>query len=605
MRTRNGTKRNFSILEPTVKKSENDDDSSIETTASPAPALDSSLSPADVGEDDSYISTFTRGHATYSEMVAAKRQRVAEMMVKSGLLAAVAGVRNAAAADKTRRATASSHGGIVARKSKKTTMVPPRRKSGRIAGEKAQGLQVEREMAGGKVVVSGTIGEKLNTVDVRPSFHSNRVNDGSPLSLVDAMGHVDERFVKDEKEKIVACESFWDKVIPSAKDMMKSEDDTVSHGFPLLNVNSGMTAKITPDRIYAIATHPSPHNLVVAAGDKSGHVGIWRVTDDDDDDDLGPVSLFRPHSGCVNHVAFSPDGSSMTTISYDGSVRLQNLTRGEGSFEEIFASYPSLDNNIVGADMYGYGLDTGYKYWTQYGCYTDSSSNSLLLSTSIGTVMHIDLRSGKGRTRLKKVRDRGFEAGGSPFNVTFNVEMSSKKINTLSLHPNKTTLATAGLDTTVKIWDIRKVDTRKNPKPLAVQQCGRSVNSAFFSPSGSQLLATTMSNSLTLSKDVNLLPISSSIKPQINIRHDNQTGRWLTTFMAQWHPTNDIFVVGSMKRPRMIEIFGSDGKSMQDLVGDGLTAVASRCCFRGNARGAREAVVGGNASGRVSVFRDM
>ena len=75
--------------------------------------------------------------------------------------------------------------------------------------------------------------------------------------------------------------------------------------------------------------------------------------------------------------------------------------------------------------------------------------------------------------------------------------------------------------------------------------------------------------------------------------------------MARWHPctfTNkEIFVVGSMKKPRCIEIFGHDGELLREIEGDALTAVASRCCFHSNAN--KLVVVGTNSSGRVTVAR--
>ena len=89
-----------------------------------------------------------------------------------------------------------------------------------------------------------------------------------------------------------------------------------------------------------------------------------------------------------------------------------------------------------------------------------------------------------------------------------------------------------------------------------------------------------------------------------SIKHDNQTGRWLSTFMAKWHPgfaEKEIFVVGSMKKPRTIEVWGDDGKLLRELQGDALSAVASRCCFHPNA--SEVIVVGGNSSGRVTVSR--
>ena len=146
----------------------------------------------------------------------------------------------------------------------------------------------------------------------------------------------------------------------------------------------------------------------------------------------------------------------------------------------------------------------------------------------------------------------------------------------------------------------------KIPNPIARQNAGKSVNSAFFSPSGKQIVTTTMSNTLDILEDAHLAK-GVIAKPKHRIRHDNQTGRWLCTLMARWHPSapslsEECFVVGSMQKPRTVEVFsGASGKLMRGIQGDALTAVASRCCFHPNSE--KLIIVGGNSSGRVTVAR--
>lgn len=170
-----------------------------------------------------------------------------------------------------------------------------------------------------------------------------------------------------------------------------------------------------------------------------------------------------------------------------------------------------------------------------------------------------------------------------------------------SLHPEGHVLATCGLDYTVKTWDVRKLKASKT-KPLAVQNVHRSINSAFFSPTGKHLLTTTMKDTLDIISDAHLL--KGTIEPEHRIRHNNQTGRWLTTFHAKWHPTSaaDLFISGSMLKPRTMQIYsGSEGEIVRDISGEALTAVVSRCCFHPSEE--KLVVAGGNSSGRVTVAR--
>lgn len=175
-----------------------------------------------------------------------------------------------------------------------------------------------------------------------------------------------------------------------------------------------------------------------------------------------------------------------------------------------------------------------------------------------------------------------------------------------SLHPNGYTLATAGLDCNVNLWDVRNMTGSKSKsklKPYANLKSAKSINSAFFSPSGKNLLTTTMANTLDIINDAHLQ--NGLIKtPTHRIRHDNNTGRWLSTFMAQWHPTltnEELFIVGSMARPRRMEFFNGDGNLIRGVDGEALTAVVSRCCFHPSTD--RLIALGGNSSGRLTVAR--
>ena len=93
---------------------------------------------------------------------------------------------------------------------------------------------------------------------------------------------------------------------------------------------------------------------------------------------------------------------------------------------------------------------------------------------------------------------------------------------------------------------------------------------------------------------------SGGVSPRRSIVHNNQTGRWLTTFKAEWHPKReDVFFVGSMSQPRQIDVLdGSTGAQLGPLVGEDLASVCSivRC------HPTMDVVAGGNSSGRVHVF---
>jgi WD40 repeat protein len=174
-------------------------------------------------------------------------------------------------------------------------------------------------------------------------------------------------------------------------------------------------------------------------------------------------------------------------------------------------------------------------------------------------------------------------------------------------------MISSGLDGTVKLFDLRHLKTKKSAQsavatPAVAEFNGvRSINSAFFSPSGQCVVTTTQNNKLDVLKDFHLESskgknkTNDTVKAWKSISHDNHTGRWLSTFMARFHPSLDIFCVGSMKQPRRLEIFSPTDGLLRGVQGEALTAVASRCCFHPSTD--QLIVVCGNSSGRVTIVR--
>lgn len=173
------------------------------------------------------------------------------------------------------------------------------------------------------------------------------------------------------------------------------------------------------------------------------------------------------------------------------------------------------------------------------------------------------------------------------------------------MHPNGHTLASAGLDGMVQLWDIRKFgdgrgSKKSKPKPFATQYVGLSISSSYFSPSGNSLLTTSMAHRIDLTDNAH--NAKGTLQPTRSIRHDNHTGRWLCTIMASWHPQLDVFVSGSMSKPRCMEVFdASKGELLRAVEGESLSSVMSRCCFHPSTD--KLVMIGGNSSGRVVAVR--
>jgi WD40 repeat protein len=368
----------------------------------------------------------------------------------------------------------------------------------------------------------------------------------------------------------------------SLSQVAASEDvldrDTMAYATRMSKLRLGEegVSKVTPDRIYAVAAHPNADKLVVAAGDKSGNLGLWNV--DDQAGETGGVVLYEPHTRTINSLEFHPqDPSKLYTSSYDGTVRMMDM--GKNSFDFIYGT----------EDKSG---DT----WLQYAKLGGGHSAQVMyISDSAGSVTAVDMRTKK---------------------KLWSAACHEKKCNTVSVHPLQPEyILTSSLERCAKIWDVRKMGAltaggkSKKTGPVVTLQDELSVNSATFSPDGKAIAQVSQKNVVRLYHGAHSM--SGIIAPgeACNVKHDNKTGRYVPVFHAAWDPKADhAFVIGSMCRPRQVEIFSATGgkgvkgkctrvMSLQDP--EWLGSVQSRNCFHPK----NDVVVCGNASGRMHIFR--
>eukprot|EP00667_Euglena_gracilis_P006419 EG_transcript_6478 len=321
-------------------------------------------------------------------------------------------------------------------------------------------------------------------------------------------------------------------------------------------------AKVVPERIYSCVFHPSSQKVLAVAGDKEGNVGFWAV---DAVEDGASVFVYRPHGGVVGALQYMPgDANKLWSWSHDCTIRCMDIEKQE--FRQMFALDESLDG------------------WLQFGCISEGDPNSMYLSTSSGRVKAVDVR----------------QTGPGCRAVQWTLPAHLKKCNTVHACPaNPNWLATAALDGSVKVWDLRKVGLGQKAC-LASFEYRRSINSAFFNPTGTHLLAVTQNNTLCI------FPESCWVGGRAEggkvLPHDNQTGRWLSTFHGVWNPrVPHAFLVGSMQQPRCMEVYSTDGggRRIGVLRGECLNSVCSRNCWHPNL----DIICGGNSSGRLHIFR--
>ncbi|KAK3302889.1 WD40-repeat-containing domain protein [Chaetomium strumarium] len=340
--------------------------------------------------------------------------------------------------------------------------------------------------------------------------------------------------------------------------------------------------KIVPQRIYSMGFHPTENKPIVFAGDKEGAMGVFdasqeplKVEDDEDEEaELAPpvISAFKTHARTISSFHFSPvDANAVYSASYDSSIRKLDLDKGVST--EVFAPADADEDLPISAiDM------------------PINDPHMIIFSTLQGSLGRHDLRTKPSTAEIWGVTDQ--------------------KIGGFSLHPlHPHLVATASLDRTLKIWDLRKIQGKgdsRAPALLGSHESRLSVSHASWSSAG---------HIATSSYDDRIKIYSfpdarewraghelseKQMKPAHQIPHNNQTGRWVTILKPQWQrsPRDGLqkFVIGNMNR--FVDVFAADGEQLAQLDGDGITAVPAVAHFHPT----MDWVAGGNASGKLCLW---
>lgn len=268
--------------------------------------------------------------------------------------------------------------------------------------------------------------------------------------------------------------------------------------------------------------------------------------DDDDDPDipLPQVSAFEMHTRTISSILVPEfDHNSVFSASYDSTIRCLDLSK------QISTALWQPDDD---------GEDLGIT------CVDMSAEHKdvLIFSTMQGHLGRFDRRS----------RDRA-EIWG----------LCDNKIGGFSLNPVAPHLvATASLDRTLKIWDLRMIKGKgdmRHPALLGEHTSRLSVSHASWNRTG-QVATSSYDDTVKIYDFEGATKWKSGqdigeIEPTTTIRHNNQTGRWVTILKPQWqlNPGDGIqkFAIANMNR--FVDVYDSEGTQLAQLSGEGITAV--------------------------------
>lgn len=293
----------------------------------------------------------------------------------------------------------------------------------------------------------------------------------------------------------------------------------------------------------------------------------------EEDDDDGPepiITALKIHSKTITSLMFSIDGENLYSSSFDSSVRKFDLQKGVSL--EAYAPTDIEDDLPISCMEI-----------------SPNDQNLLYFSTLEGSIGCHDFRM-PSKTEIWQIGD--------------------KKLGGFSLHPLQShLLATASLDRTLKIWDLRNIKgSRENKAPALIGQHESRLSVSHASWSASGHIAT---SSYDDTIKIYSFPNASSykigheieekdMKPSAIIRHNNQTGRWVTILKPHWQqkPQDGMakFVIGNMNR--FVDVYDSDGEQLAQLDGNGITAVPAVAMLHSS----QNWIAGGTASGKLCLW---
>lgn len=514
----------------------------VGSSMTPATASLSPLTPPILMEDDEDLNDYERQ----------RREHIRRNMERMRALN-IPQLAQELAKNKPKQAVVSK--GVSAKKSKPPLPVAERRQSLRQRGVKADATLaagVDYETRTGQVVLNnqGTAGELF-----RPSSSPEKRRLVGPLDFksVNEDPETDAKFL--ENLRVVS------KAVEEGSDQIRRHQDKRRHTLQKLNLQEKDLAKVTKDGVVCLAFHPTTEAAIVAAGDKSGNLGLWNV--DQEGEDFDGVLLLKPHKQYINALKFVGGRGllpKLYTCSYDGSLRVLDLTTG------TFLDYPALPEEPE---------------YSAFDCTADG--HVAYLGDNLGNMEVLDVRSGSMRHEGFSIRDR--------------------KINTIMIEPlEERLLATSCSDTSVCVWDVRKLGTpgAKGVKPVGTIHHGKSCQGAYWAPHGERRLLTTSFDDTIRIWSVDEFikkPEEVKVESEVVIRHNNNTGRWISPFRSIWGREGDCVLCGDMKRG--IAMFDDKGHNLGMKTSDHMTAIPSRLAVHPEL----PLLAAATSSGRVHVWR--
>ncbi|GMG55562.1 unnamed protein product [Ambrosiozyma monospora] len=319
-------------------------------------------------------------------------------------------------------------------------------------------------------------------------------------------------------------------------------------------------------------------------------MGIWSVEDEDNERASPEISHFKFHTKSIPKFEIrSEKPEEVISASYDGTIRQFDLTKG------ISKTVLEFD------DEYGSSCGiTDIKFIDTNICYLVSME---------GEFSTFDIREKNNWKRS------GLEV----------LRLHDKKNGMFTVNPNNISqVATGSNDRTLRIWDLRTVgpstwstyEDSKSPHCIGSYRSRLSVSSADWNRSNdivcngydNTIRIFQLGEQITGRKPI-IQPIlgeeewegiPNNLAPFNTLKHNCQTGQWVSILKARWHlnPSDGVekFVIGNMNHS--FDVFDRNGDMLAHLNDVKMTATPAACNFHPT----ENWLVGANSRGRPYLF---